>query len=111
MTTRREKLVGFKYRPRGALTAEVRKSCRDEWKILYSGAVFGDDVWRRLSSLGTASVFEASKLSPSMRDLIRVHGEGLRIEGARNGELIAVFYLPPTSMRVRHRVEALIIGS
>jgi hypothetical protein len=110
MSKRREKLVGFKYRPRGVLTAEVRKSCRDEWKILYSGAVFGEQVWARLSTLGKASVFEASKLSSNMRDLVRVHGEGIRIEGARNGELIAVFYLPPTSMRIRHRVEALIIG-
>ena len=108
MATRRERLVGFKYRPRGALDAEVRKSCRDEWKIYYSGAVFDDAVWARLASLGTISVLEASKLNPKMKDLMRVHGEGLRVEGARGGDTVIVFYLPPRGLRARHRVEALL---
>lgn len=110
MATRRERLVGFRYRPRGALDAEVRKSCRDEWKIYYSGAVFDDAVWARLASLGSMSVLEASKLNPKMKDLIRIAGPGFRVEGARGGEMLLVFYTPPRGLRARHRVEALLAG-
>lgn len=110
MPSRRERLVGFRYRPHGRVEAEVRKSCRDEWKILYSGERFGADVWERLSALGETSVFEASKLNPKMKDIVRVHAEGVRIEGARDGELIVVFFVPPRGLRQRRRVEALIAG-
>ena len=110
MATRRERLVGFKYRPRGALDAEVRKSCRDEWKIFYSGAVFDDAAWARLATLGRVNVLEASKLNPRMKDLIRVYGEGVRVEGARGGDTVIVFYSPPRGLRARHHVEALLVG-
>ena len=110
MPSRRERLVGFRYRPHGRVEAEVRKSCRDEWKILYSGERFGADVWERLSALGETSVFEASKLNPKMKDLMRVHGDGVRVEGARGGDVVIVFYAPPRGLRLRHHVEALLAG-
>lgn len=109
MPTRRERLVGFKYRPHGRVDAEVRKSCRDEWKILYSGTTFGDEVWKRLASLGEVSVFEASKLNPKMKDVLRVHGDGVRVEGGRDGELLVVVFAG--GLRQRRRVEALITGA
>ncbi len=102
--------MGFHYRPLGALDAQVRKSCRDEWKIFYSGAVFDDAAWARLATLGTLSVFEASRFNPKMKDLMRVHGAGVRVEGARGGDTVIVFYVPPRGLRARHRVEALLVG-
>lgn len=45
-----------------------------------------------------------------MKDIVRVHAEGVRIEGARDGELIVVFFVPPRGLRQRRRVEALIAG-
>jgi hypothetical protein len=110
MPTRRQRLVGFTYQTRGALKAEVRKSCRDELKILYSGRAFDAAVWDRVASLGAVNVFEASKLNNRMKDLVRVHGsDGLRIEGARDGELVVVFFAP-AARRLRKRVEALLAG-
>lgn len=87
----------------------MRKSCRDEWKILYSGATFGDDVWRRLAALGTLNVFEASRLNPRMKDMLRVYGDGVRIEGGRDGDLLVVVFAG--GLRQRRRVEALIAGA
>lgn len=106
--TRRERLVGFKFRARGALDAEVRKACRGELKILYSGGPFGDDVWQRLSALGELHVFEASKINPKMKDLVRVRGTGVRVEGARGGELVVAFF-DERARRSRRRVEALLV--
>lgn len=107
--TRRERLVGFRYRA-GNVDAEVRKACRDELKILYTGGPFGEAVWRRLATLGEVNVFEASKLNPKMKDLVRVRASGLRVEGARDGELVVAFYAP-SHRRERKRVEALISGT
>ena len=106
---RRERLVGFKYQVRGSISAEVRKACRDELKILYSGGPFGADVWARLGALGEVSVFEASKLNARMKDIVRVRGEGLRVEGARDGELVVAFF-SEGFRRARHQVEALLAG-
>lgn len=105
---RRERLIGFKYLARGAIPAEVRKACRDELKILYTGGPFGADVWARLAALGEISVFEASRLNPKMKDIVRVRGEGVRVEGARDGELVVAFF-SEGARRVRHRVEALLV--
>ena len=107
--TRRERLAGFKYLARGRIPAEVRKACRDELKILYTGGPFGSDVWERLSTLGDVNVFEASKLNAKMKDIVRIRAAGVRVEGARDGELIVAFFAEG-SRRQRHRIEALIIG-
>jgi hypothetical protein len=90
--TRRERLAGFKYLARGRVPAEVRKACRDELKILYTGGPFGSDVWTRLATLGEVNVFEASKLNPKMKDIVRIRAGGVRVEGARDGELIVAFF-------------------
>jgi hypothetical protein len=107
--TRRERLAGFKYLARGRIPAEVRKACRDELKILYTGGPFGADVWARLSTLGDVNVFEASKLNAKMKDIVRIRAEGVRVEGARDGELIVAFFAEGFR-RQRHRIEALILG-
>ena len=106
---RRERLVGFKYQVRGVICAEVRKACRDELKILYSGGPFGAEAWARLGTLGEVSVFEASKLNAKMKDIVRVRGEGVRVEGAREGELVVAFFAEGFR-GARHRVEKLLVG-
>lgn len=108
--SRRERLVGFRYRARGVIQAEVRKACRDELKILYTGGPFGEDVWQRLATLGELHVFEASKLNARMKDIVRVRGEGVRVEGARDGELVVAFFAEGYR-GARHRVEALLVAS
>lgn len=105
----RQRLVGFKYQTRGALEAEVRKGCRDELKILYSGRTFDQPVWDRLATLGPLQIFEASKLNPKMKDLVRLHVDGLRVEGARDGELVVAFFDERSRKRRKH-VEALLSG-
>lgn len=105
---RRQQLVGFKYRVGDSVEAEVRKSCRDEFKILYSGGPFGREVWARLAALGEMSVFEASKISAKMKDLVRIRGEGLRVEGALDGELVVAFFAPAKRGARRHSLEALL---
>ena len=107
--TRRERLAGFHYRVRGCIDAEVRKACRDELKILYTGGPFGLDVWTRLASLGESEVFEASKLNPVMKDIVRVRAPGLRVEGARGGNLVVAFFAPGHRTSSRKRVEALLV--
>lgn len=101
--------MGFKYRVRGTISAEVRKACRDELKILYSGGPFTAEVWQRLSVLGEVSVFEASKLNARMKDIVRIRGKGLRVEGARDGELVVAFF-SEGFRRARHQVETLLAG-
>jgi hypothetical protein len=107
--SRRERLAGFKYQV-GSIVAEVRKACRDELKILYSGGPFGDATWDRLRTLGESNVFEASKLNPKMKDLVRIKAPGFRVEGARDGELVVAFFEPGHRTRSRKRVEALLRG-
>lgn len=106
-------MVGFSYAPLGggALRAEVRKSCRDELKILYSGTTFDDAVWERLRSIGELNVFEASRVSPKMKDIIRVKADGVRVEGARGGELLVAFFAPGARGVWRKKLERLLTGS
>lgn len=108
---RRERLAGFRYSVGSAIVGEVRKACRDELKILYSGGPFEADTWERLSALGQVSVLEASKLNPKMKDLVRIRAEGFRVEGAKGGALVVAFYAPGHRARSRKRVEALLAGS
>ncbi|MDX2010290.1 MAG: hypothetical protein SFW67_08875 [Myxococcaceae bacterium] len=105
MATLRERLVGQRYVVSPSIWAEVRKSCRDELKILYGGGPFDDATWTKLDTFGRREVFEASKLNPAMRDLFRVHGPGLRLEGARGGELLVAFFLRPRAASLRRRLE------
>ena len=108
---RRERLVGFRYRASSSIEAEVRKACRDELKILYSGGPFGAAVWEQLATLGPLDIFEASKLSPKMKDIIRVRSEGLRVEGARGGALLVAFFAPGHRARARKRLERLLAAA
>ena len=108
---RRERLVGFRYRPSPTIEAEVRKACRDELKILYSGGPFGAAVWERLATLGPLDIFEASKVSPKMKDIIRVRTEGMRVEGARDGALIVAFFAAGHRTRSRKRLEKLLAAA
>lgn len=110
MPSRRERLVGFQYRPAPGLNAEVRKSCRDELKILYTGGPFDRAAWERLSVIAPLQIFEASKLNPRMKDIVRVHADGLRVEGARDGELVVAFFAPSRRREWRKRLEALLSG-
>ena len=105
---RRQQLVGFKYRVGDSVEAEVRKSCRDELKILYAGGPFTREAWARLAALGEASVFEASKINAKMKDLIRVRGDGVRIEGALDGELVVAFFEERRRSEKRHLLESLL---
>lgn len=64
-------------------------------------------MWQRLSVLGDVHVFEASRLNPKMKDIVRIRGPGVRVEGARDGELVVVF-LDQRARSSRRRVEALL---
>lgn len=108
--TRRERLVGHRYAVSPGITAEIRKSCRDEVKILYVGGPFDDAVWERLRALGPLEVFEASKLNPAMKDLLRLPLGACRLEGARGGELLVAFFGRPRAPGLRRRLEALLRG-
>lgn len=108
MATRRERLVGHRYVVSERVTAEIRKSCRDEVKILYTGGPFDDAFWERLRVIGPLEVFEASKLNPAMKDIMRLRAGGLRVEGARGGELVVAFFGRPRVPGVRRRLEALL---
>lgn len=108
MPSRRERLVGHRYEVSPSVTAEIRKSCRDEVKILYSGGPFDDTVWERLRVLGPLEVFEASKVSASMKDIVRLRCGAVRLEGARGGALVVAFFGRPRVPGMRRRVEALL---
>ena len=101
-------LVGFKYRVTDSVEAEVRKSCRDEFKILYSGGPFDAALFEKLATLGPTSVFEASKISPKMKNLIRIHGHGVRVEGAIDGAMIVAFFDARHRSARRHALERLL---
>lgn len=110
MPTLRERVVGFRYRVSDGIEAEVRKSCRDEVKILYAGGPFDAAAWARLGTLGATNVFEASRINPAMKDLVRVKGDGVRVEGARDGNLVVAFFAPGRRGRMRRHLEALLVG-
>lgn len=107
-SSKRRALVGRRYVVCPAITAEIRKSCRDEWKIIYEGGPFGPALWEQLKSLGRTTVLEASRLNPKMKDLWRIFGESVRVEGAMNGELLLAFYAQKGRSPARHRVENLL---
>lgn len=107
---RRRRLLGRQYSVNDAIVAEVRKSCRDELQILYSGGPFTMHTWQRLAGLGALSIFEASKLSPVMKDLARIIGEGFRVEGPHSGTFMVAFFAR-AGRPVRRRIEAALVGA
>lgn len=109
MSLRRDRLVGHRYRVAG-LDAEVRKACRDELKILYLGGPFGPKAWAALAALGAVDVLEASKLNPRMKDVYRVRGATLRLEGALGGNTLHAFFGRSRRSASRHAVERALAG-
>ncbi len=107
---RRRSLVGFKYRVGDLIEAEVRRSCRDEFKILYLGGPFDRIAWQRIATLGETCVYEASKISPKMRDVMRVRADGMRVEGALGGEVVIAFFTKHRRSERRHSLEAQLKG-
>ena len=101
-------MVGLKYRVGDQIEAEVRRSCRDEFKILYLGGPFDRFAWERIATLGEMSVYEASKISPKMRDVMRVRADGLRVEGALGGEVVLAFLSEHRRSQRRHALEAML---
>lgn len=108
---RRDRLLGHRYPVGPGLMAEVRRSCRDELKIVYEGGPFGPRVWQALAELGSTHVLHASALNPAMKDLYRVTGESLRLEGPLNGERLLAFFARKGKLRNRHRVERALKGA
>lgn len=101
---KRDRVVGLRYRVAG-LQAEVRKACRDELKILYEGGPFGLDAWAALAGFGVTHVLEASKLNPRMKDVYRVWGDAVRLEGALGGTTLHAFFGRSKRSVSRHAVE------
>ena len=109
-SARRRSLVGLKYRVGDQIETEVRRSCRDEFKILYLGGPFDSPAWERIATLGEASLYEASKISPKMKDVMRVRADGMRVEGALGGDVVLAFFSEHRRSQRRHALEALLKG-
>jgi hypothetical protein len=107
---RRRRLLGRRYSVTQAVEGEVRKSCRNELQILYSGGPFTAQTWKQLAGLGALSIFEASKLSPVMKDLARVIGPGFRVEGPLAGSFMVAFFARE-GRSSRKRIEAVLAAS
>jgi hypothetical protein len=104
--TRRDRLRGHRYVPVPGVQAEVRRSCRDELKVFYEApAGLPRPLWTALAALGTASVLEASKIHPTMKDLFRVAAPGMRFEGAVGGTVLTAFFKGRGRLRARHVLE------
>jgi hypothetical protein len=84
---------------------EVRRSCRNELKLVYDTPPLSRANWDRLASLGTAQIFEASRINPAMKDLVRVAGTAMRFEGAVGGTLLVAFFKGPGRLGARHALE------
>ena len=106
--TRRDRLAGHRYRVTASVQAEVRRSCRDELKILYEASCFDQVAWDKLAKLGELKVLRASQLNPKMKDLYRVYGNSLRLEGALGGQLLVAFFARKGKLAARHRLEAVL---
>ena len=90
--TRRDRVRGRKLELGGGLSAEIRRSCRNELRLVYQGRAFTLELWEQLSQLGRAEVLRASAIHPAMKDLFRVHASGFIAEGAVEGtHLTATF--------------------
>lgn len=107
--TRRDRLRGKRFRLGPTLEAEVRRSCRDELKLVYEAPAFPRAVWERLARLGRAEVFEASRLNPAMHDLFRVSCPGMRLEGAVDGTVLLAFFRGKGRLGARHLLQRVLI--
>jgi hypothetical protein len=105
---RRQRLSGRRLQLSAGLVLEVRRSCRDELKLVYDTPPLPRAAWVRLATLGKASVLEASRINPAMHDLYRVLCAGMRFEGAVDGTLLVAFFKGPGRLGARHRLEALL---
>jgi hypothetical protein len=105
---RRQRLTGRRIALAEGLTVEVRRSCRDELKLVYDTPPLPREAWVRLAELGSASVLEASRINPAMRDLYRVSCTGMRFEGAVGGALVVAFFKGPGRLGARHRLDAVL---
>ncbi len=105
---RRDRLRGHTFVPAPGLTASVRRSCRDELKIVYEAERLPLALWESLAVLGTAEIFRASAINPAMKDLFRVKGEALRFEGAVEGTALIAFFRGRGRLRARHLLEQLL---
>lgn len=103
---RRDRLRGRRFTLASGVQAEVRRSCRDELKVIYEGACFDEQVWKTLAALGVCERFEASRINPRMKDLFRVRGPGFLLEGACGANTLQALYLAPGRLKARHRLEA-----
>lgn len=90
------------------MKAEVRRSCRDELKIIYDAARFDAAEWDALGRLGETRVLRASLINPKMKDVYRVYGEALRLEGALGGQTLLAFFARKGKLAARHRLEAVL---
>lgn len=103
--TRRDRLRGRRFQLGPGLEAEIRRSCRNELKIVYEAQAFSRSVWERLATLGRAEVFEASRLNPAMRDLFRVACPGMLLEGAVEAGVLTALFRGPGRLGARHRLQ------
>ncbi len=106
--TRRDRLAGHRYSVNASVQAEVRRSCRDELKIIYEAPCFDQAAWDKLFVLGEVKVLRASQLNPKMKDLYRVYGDSLRLEGALGGQLLLAFFARKGKLAARHLLEAVL---
>ncbi len=106
--TRRDRLRGVRRSLGPGLTLEVRRSCRDELKLVYDTPPLPRAAWEQLAGLGEASVLEASRISPAMKDLFRIRCPGMRFEGAVGGTLLLAFFKGRGRLGARHRLEHLL---
>ena len=111
MRPRRDRLRGARFQVGAGVTAEVRRSCRNELKVLYEAESFSGATWEALSALGSASYLRASQLNPAMSDLCRVTlAGGALLEGAVGGRLLVALYRGRGRLQQRHQVERLLAG-
>ncbi len=113
--TRRERLQGHSYALANGIRVLVRRSCRDELKLIYEApcfdeALLDEALLKELARRGSASVLRASKINPAMKDLYRIALPGVRLEVAAGGGSLLAFFKGFGRLRARHELEALLAG-
>ncbi len=103
--TRRDRVRGRKLELGGGLSAEIRRSCRNELRLVYQGRAFTLELWEQLSQLGRAEVLRASAIHPAMKDLFRVHASGFIAEGAVEGTSLTATFRGAGRLGARRALE------